>query len=402
MIKMNITHILFLKVFCLAVLGQLPRSSSLSSSTSSEAAQLTRARLTQALSSPSGKLTLSPEMLIPEPSNPTAILLQASAITQLSERVRSRAKANTAFLSANSLSSLRIFCNEQEDARGNFPGPVPVIYCGQSNSDEENDDDDDDDALDLSELAATGVSGILVSINEGAEISSIDTDIVGGEDSQWLSMYKNALEYGLQPVPEITVKDSTAATWKEEEMEALVEKISSLTGDDPVSILLTINPTIDENENSSDEDKDKDGDGETDTEPTENNIPLPIISKSLGRRVPIMASVRASAGENRIGEEAYLLKASGFTGAVLRRECVPGFPANSNLEYLSDFWSACIGDLKSTKSKAFSFRSKNNMQKSVGTQWANYQSDVISSGALGLSEGPDPGFDQESGDYKGF
>ena len=400
MIKMNITHILFLKVFCLAVLGQLPRSSSLSSSTSSEAAQLTRARLTQALSSPSGKLTLSPEMLIPEPSNPTAILLQASAITQLSERVRSRAKANTAFLSANSLSSLRIFCNEQEDARGNFPGPVPVIYCGQSNSDEENDDDDDDDALDLSELAATGVSGILVSINEGAEISSIDTDIVGGEDSQWLLMYKNALEYGLQPVPEITVKDSTAATWKEEEMEALVEKISSLTGDDPVSILLTINPTVGENENSSDEDKD--GDGETDTEPNENNIPLPIISKSLGRRVPIMASVRASAGENRIGEEAYLLKASGFTGAVLRRECVPGFPANSNLEYLSDFWSACIGDLKSTKSKAFSFRSKNNMQKSVGTQWANYQSDVISSGALGLSEGPDPGFDQESGDYKGF
>ena len=400
MIKMNITHILFLKVFCLAVLGQLPRSSSLSSSTSSEAAQLTRARLTQALSSPSGKLTLSPEMFIPEPSNPTAILLQASAITQLSERVRSRAKANTAFLSANSLSSLRIFCNEQEDARGNFPGPVPVIYCGQSNSDEENDDDDDDDALDLSELAATGVSGILVSINEGAEISSIDTDIVGGEDSQWLSMYKNALEYGLQPVPEITVKDSTAATWKEEEMEALVEKISSLTGDDPVSILLTINPTVGENENSSDEDKD--GDGETDTEPNENNIPLPIVSKSLGRRVPIMASVRASAGENRIGEEAYLLKASGFTGAVLRRECVPGFPANSNLEYLSDFWSACIGDLKSTKSKAFSFRSKNNMQKSVGTQWANYQSDVISSGALGLSEGPDPGFDQESGDYKGF
>lgn len=399
---MNISHILFLKVFSLAVLGQLPRSSSLSSSTSSEAAQLTRARLTQALSSPSGKLTLSPEMLIPEPSNPTAILLQASAITQLSERVRSRAKANTAFLSANSLSSLRIFCNEQEDARGNFPGPVPVIYCGQSNSDEENDDDDDDDALDLSELAATGVSGILVSINEGAEISSIDTDIVGGEDSQWLLMYKNALENGLQPVPEITVKDSTAATWKEEEMEALVEKISSLTGDDPVSILLTINPTIDENENSSDEDKDKDGDGETDTEPNENNIPLPIVSKSLGRRVPIMASVRASAGENRIGEEAYLLKASGFTGAVLRRECVPGFPANSNLEYLSDFWSACIGDLKSTKSKAFSFRSKNNMQKSVGTQWANYQSDVISSGALGLSEGPDPGFDQESGDYKGF
>jgi len=374
---------MFLQILCLIVV-QLPRSSSLSSS--SEAAQLARARLTNALSSPSGKLTLSPEMFIPEPSNPTAILLQASAITQLSERLRGRAKANAAFLSADSLSSLRTFCDEQEEAQGNFPGPVPVIYC-QSNtttSIEENDD------LELSELAAMGVSGILVSINEGSEISSFDTEIVGGEDSQWLELYKNALEYGLQPVPEITVKDSTAATWKEEEMEALVKKISDLTGVDPVSILLTINPTINEN---IDEDETE--------QPKE--LPLPVVSRSLGRRVPIMASVRASAGGNRIGEETSRLKASGFTGAVLRRECAPGFPANPNLEYLADFWSACIGNLKSTRSKTFNFRSKNNMEKNLSTQWANYQSDVISSGALGDDpDGPSTGFDQDSGDYQGF
>mmetsp|Transcript_32005 Transcript_32005/g.35852 ORF Transcript_32005/g.35852 Transcript_32005/m.35852 type:complete len:386 (+) Transcript_32005:41-1198(+) len=376
---------MFLQILCLVVV-RLPRSFSLSSS--SEVAQLTRARLTNALSSPSGKLTLSPEMFIPEPSNPTAILLQASAITQLSERIRGRAKANAAFLSADSLPSLRTFCDEQEGAQGNFPGPVPVIYC-QSNTTTSFEESDD---LELSDLALAGISGILVSINEGSEISSIDTEIVGGEDSQWLELYKNALEYGLQPVPEITVKDSTAATWKEEEMESLVKKFADLTGADPVSILLTINPTINE---SSDEDE---------TEQKKEELPLPVVSRSLGRRVPIMASIRSAAGGNRIGEETSRLKASGFTGAVLRRECAPGFPANPNLEYLADFWSACIGNLKSTRSKTFNFRSKNNMEKNLSTQWANYQSDVISSGALG--DDPDapssPGFDEDSGDYQGF
>jgi len=375
---------MFLQILCLIVV-RLPRSSSLSSL--SEAAQLTRARLTNALSSPSGKLTLSPEMFIPEPINPTAILLQASAITQLSECLRGRAKANAAFLSADSLSSLRTFCDEQKGAQGNFPGPVPVIYC-QSNTTTSVEESDD---LELSDLALAGISGILVSINEGSEISSIDAEIVGGEDSQWLELYKNALDYGLQPVPEVTVKDSTAATWKEEEMEALVKKIFDLTGVDPVSILLTINPTINEN-NDEDETEQKE------------ELLLPVVSRSLGRRVPIMASIRTSAGGNRIGEEISRLKASGFTGAVLRRECAPGFPANPNLEYLADFWSACIGNLKSTRSKTFNFRSKNNMEKNLSTQWANYQSDVISSGALG--DDPDapssPGFDQDSGDYQGF
>jgi len=381
--KMGNRH-MFLQILCLIVV-RLPRSSSLSSL--SEAAQLTRARLTNALSSPSGKLTLSPEMFIPEPINPTAILLQASAITQLSECLRGRAKANAAFLSADSLSSLRTFCDEQKGAQGNFPGPVPVIYC-QSNTTTSVEESDD---LELSDLALAGISGILVSINEGSEISSIDAEIVGGEDSQWLELYKNALDYGLQPVPEVTVKDSTAATWKEEEMEALVKKIFDLTGVDPVSILLTINPTINEN-NDEDETEQKE------------ELLLPVVSRSLGRRVPIMASIRTSAGGNRIGEEISRLKASGFTGAVLRRECAPGFPANPNLEYLADFWSACIGNLKSTRSKTFNFRSKNNMEKNLSTQWANYQSDVISSGALG--DDPDapssPGFDQDSGDYQGF
>ena len=349
----------------------------MSLSSPSEAAQLTRARLQQAMSSPSGKLTLSPEIFIPEPSNPTAILLQGPAITQLSSNIRAKAKANVAFLVASSLGSYRNFCKEQEEARGNFPGPVPVVYCA---------DDEDSDANlldDITEVAEAGVSGVLISINEGSEISSLD-DISG--DGEWLKMCNTVLENGLQPIPEIVVSESTAATWKEENMESLVEKLSELMGEDPVSILISINTSTSEEESE-----------------TEEPSPLPVVPKALGKRVPILASVRTGAGGGRLGGETARVKASGFTGAVLRRECVPGFPSNPSLDFSSDFWSACIGDLKSTRSKTFNFRSKNNMETNIATKWANLQSDVMDSGALGdMADSAPPGFDADAGDYQGF
>ncbi|VEU41984.1 unnamed protein product [Pseudo-nitzschia multistriata] len=351
-----------------------------SMSLSAEVAQFNRAQIQQALSSPSGKLTFSPEIVVPEARDPTAILLQGPAITQLSTNIRSRAKANVAFVTSDALGTFRTFCKEQEEARGNFPGPVPIIYCGAEN------DETKRIVEDLPEIADTGVAGVLVSINGGSEISSMG-DISGddSEPSSWLKICKNAIECGLQPIPEVVVKDSTAALWKEEEMEALVDKLSELMGEDPVSIVLTINPTS----------------SEEDSEATD--LPLPSISKSVGKRVSIMKSVQTAAGGGQLGEATRLIKASGFTGAFLRRECVPGFPASPNVEFSSDFWSACIGDLKSTRSKTFNFRSKNNMETQLATQWANYQQDVMDSGALGdMSDGPPPGFDAEGGDYQGF
>ena len=50
----------------------------------SEQAQLTRGRLYEALRSPSGKLTYSPEIIIPEPSDPTALLLQGNEVKKIS------------------------------------------------------------------------------------------------------------------------------------------------------------------------------------------------------------------------------------------------------------------------------------------------------------------------------
>ncbi|KAL3908854.1 MAG: hypothetical protein SGILL_008324 [Bacillariaceae sp.] len=353
----------------------------------SQDASMTRSRLSEALSSPSGKLTLSPELVIPEPANPTAILLQASQVKQLSETLRTKAKANCAFCSSKSgVGSIKTFCNEQEEARGNFPGPVPVIYCPAAVAGEDSSSDGGDDELDLAELAEAGASGLLVSIPN--TVNSVD-DI--NDDGEWAETCQQALESGLQPIPEVMVHDTSAASWGESDMEALVDKLAGIMSQDPVSILFTIQSTNAEEEEE---------ESEEEAEP----MPLPKISRSLGRRVPLIGSVSLSAGGGRLGEETARFKAAGFSGALLRQECIPGIKNNPSLEYVSDFWAACIGDLKSTRSKSFNFRSRNLMEKSVPLEWAKYQKSVIESGALGDPDdsGPPPGFNPDAGDYQGF
>ena len=107
--------------------GRVSSVVSLSTPARTDLSETARLILGQSLSSPSGKLTLSPEIVLPEPTDPTAILLQSSEIIKLSESIRS-AKSNAAFLSGT-VGAVRNFCTEQEGSRGNFPGPVPVVYC---------------------------------------------------------------------------------------------------------------------------------------------------------------------------------------------------------------------------------------------------------------------------------
>jgi hypothetical protein len=200
-------------------------------------------------------------------------------------------------------------------------------------------------------------------------------------DAKWVETCKAALEYGLQPIPEVIISDTTAASWKEADIEALVSKITELSGEEPVSILLTVNP----------EDEDQEV------------VSIPTVPKALGKKTPILGSVRVPAGENRMGEETARFKEAGYTGALLRSDCIPGFRMNMDLDFVGAFWSACIGDLKSLKSKSFNFQSRNWMNKSQSLEWAKYQNSVIASGALGdpaSSVGLD--LDEEGGDYKGF
>jgi hypothetical protein len=194
---------------------------------------------------------------------------------------------------------------------------------------------------------------------------------------------KVALKYGLQPIPEVTIAEESAASWTEEDVTKLVDKLSVLMGCDPVALLLSVNPKDDEDER-------------------EEPIALPPVPKSLRKRVQVLGSVRKSGGEGRLGKETNRFKDAGFAGAFLRSDCVPGFRMNMDLDLVSQFWGACIDDLKSTRSKSFSFRSRNNMEKSVGTQWANLQNSVISSGALGDPNEQVSIMDDSSGDYQGF
>ena len=341
---------------------------------------MARLILQQSLSSPSCKLTFSPEIVIPEPTDPTALLLQATEVTKLSQKVRTVAKANAALV-AGSVNALKTFCVEQEDARGNFPGPVPAIALS---------DGTDCSPAVLGDIAAAGAVGILLPVNGGEEIDSVEDVSAGGGDVLKAN-FAAALEAGLQPIPEVCLAggEGVETKWNEEEVTALVEAIAAqCDGVEPVGVLLTVNVPQEENADDDDDEEGKSDDSEEDVV-----IPLPQIPKTLAKRVPILGSVRAVAGGGRMGLMTRNLKSAGFTGAFLRRECVPGLTSTiTDLEAVSGFWSAAIGDLKSVKSKSFGFRANlDGVDESMRlpNEWYKYQKSVMESGALGdIGGGP--------------
>jgi len=352
------------------------RMTSTSGVGSSEAAELSRSRLRESFSSMSGKLTLSPEIIIPEPSDPTALLLQSTQIKNLSEQLRTKAKANSLWMSG-SLSSLQQITSEQEEARGSFPGPLPVIYCDYKDKQED---------CSFSSIKEAGAEGVLVTVNSQNIVSSPSDFVIDGDVK---SEFEGALGCGLQPIPEVLVDARSCSKWGDDDVMALVDNLAMQCGGDPVSIVLSF--TVDDNDS---------GEGD---EGEDEGIDLPLISQTVKEKLGILGSVRVLAGENRMGQYLDHLKGKGFSGAVLRCECVPGYRMNPDLEAVTNFWSAAISDLKSTKSKTFSFRSKNNMEKNLSTQWFNYQKDVMSSGALGEESAASVrDMDLDSGDYMGF
>jgi hypothetical protein len=355
--RVNNYNIMTNSLCLLSLLALLPVVDSFS-------AEAARSKLAAAFASPSGKLTLSPELVIPEPRDPTSILLLSNAVQTLSERIR-LCKTNAAFLQG-SLTALQTFTNEQSTAFGNFPGPVPVIYC--------------DCSAEFDEVASAGADGVMIPVcGSGVELKSFHEII--SSDATWVELCRAAVSAGLQPIPEVTIGQATAASWSEGDVESLIAAVVDAAGMEPVSIVLTVN-TVDDDQ----------------TEP----VTIPVIPKAAAKRVPILGSVRAMAGDNRLSEETMRFKDAGYSGTVLRSDCVPGFRLQPNLEIVGKFWQACITDLKSTRSKSFSFRSKNKMNVSTATKWGNYQQSVIESGALGDPDESSSVMDSEAGDYQGF
>lgn len=221
---------------------------------------LARTKLVAALSSPSGKLTLSPEVIIPEPKDATSILLLTNAVQTLSERVRS-CNSNVAFV-RGSIEALRTFTNEQSSALGNFPGPIPTVYCSSNKLEAQN----------LKEIVEAGADGLLLEMCNG-EVEALD--------QSWVDLWKASIAAGLQPIPEVAIGESIGASWGDSELNSLVSTLTDALGTEPAVIVLTINPSSD----GIDVDEGR-------------QLHIPSIPKSLSKRIPILGSLRVPAGES--------------------------------------------------------------------------------------------------------
>lgn len=360
------------------LLGAVTTVNSLSI-TESPRAQTARSRLAEAFRSPSKKLTLHPELVLPEPSDPTALLLRPSEVTKLSQTIRTRAKANAVFVEGT-VDALMPMGKEQEAARGNFPGPSPIIF---SLIDESNLSDN------LEELQeVVGVEGVLVTFFGGKEVESVDSYLEEAKSNPTLADQCGAIwEAGLQPIPEIILNPE--AEWPEDDVVRLVDAVKETCGGlDPVSIVFTNGQSAESEEDEEDE-------------PSAPKITIPT---SVAKRLAFVGSIRTTAGEGRMNYATSKLSACNFNGAFLRADCVPGYRLNPDLEVVGGFWSAAMGDLKSLKSKNFSFRSKVKLEKDVPMEWFNYQKSIMEDGSLGGPGGAGAGgeINSEGGDHKGF
>ncbi|KAL9183630.1 hypothetical protein ACHAXT_004486 [Thalassiosira profunda] len=351
--------------------------------TESSRAATARSRLSEAFRSPSKKLTLHPELVLPEPSDPTALLLRASEVTKLSATLRTKAKANAVFVEGT-IDALIPMGNEQEGARGNFPGPVPIVYSLV---------DEESLISSLEQLPGVdGVEGVMVPFFGGKEVDSADGFVEEAKNNPSLANDCGAIwEAGLQPIPEIVLAPD--AEWPEEDVVRLVDAVKDACGGlDPVSIVFT-NGEAAESEDASEEEE------AADEEPSTPNIAIPA---SVSKRLAFIGSIRTTAGGGRMNTATSSLSSCNFNGAFLRADCVPGYRLNPDLNVVGGFWSAAIGDLKSLKSKSFSFRSKVKLEKDVPMEWYNYQKDVMESGSLGGPGGGGGDLNPDNGDYQGF
>ncbi|KAL7576703.1 hypothetical protein ACA910_005628 [Epithemia clementina (nom. ined.)] len=421
----------------------------LSSSSSLDTLRQQRAnRLAQALSSPSGKMTYSPELALGEkPLDWTAIALEANAVQGLSKTLRD-AKANAIVLQG-SLTALQTCALEQETVLGRFPGPVPIIYCWTTTTTTTNDDDDDETPLQdqLLEISNAGADGLLVSVEVDDAWTTtstlLSTSTSMSTTAPWVQVCQSALDCGLQPIPELLVPTSMTGSnnHKAASVSQWVDQVCTLLGFDPVALLLTIRNNHHHHNNNDDsndaEPPEEEGsihppdlsvatlpyycpqqDSNSDNDVTSTTTTTTTSQrKRIKTRMPLLASIQRPTGEGRLQAESTRLKdeAGYLAGAVLRRQCLPpglqlSSTSNNNhqkqyatiLELWGPFWASCLNDLKSTRSKSFSFRAKNQMEKSVATQWGNYQKSILESGALGDPKESHSVVDEAAGDYKGF
>lgn len=245
--------------------------------------------------------------------------------------------------------------------------------------------------IQAADIASAGAIGMLLPLTTSA-ITSLDDISEGGDAEQYYKIYTEA---GLEPIPEVLLDESFAVECNVEELVDIIAK-QFCGGEEPAAVLVTVNTEVPLPSAKAADDESSDN---------EIDLPLPSVPRALKKRVPILGSMKCAA--QQVSKCAGKHKDAGFTGSVLRAECVPGGGRmNPDLKFVGDFWTYIVSDLKSVRSKSFGFRSKTdnlNVGDNVPGEWAKYQEDVISSGALGSKTiEQDPSFKSDDGTYRGF
>lgn len=274
--------------------------------------------------------------------------LRAMPMRALSQVLREAGVSCIAVRGRGSL--IEHICNEQAEARGMFPGPVPVMYIPAPGETVQEG---------IADLAKAGVSGVMISQTIGAEGVPLDQAVAA------LAAEAAAVHSAdLQAIVEIIV-DAAAG-----EDDSLVPKvlgdIQSKVRADGVVVSASAGPLM--------------------PPPTSMEVEMVVG----GVRAP-WNTIRSACDE---------MHAMGYSGALLRSECMP--LAARRIEDWGDFWKNIVMNVRSAKSKTLTIMVGQQQEKDA---MQAYVEKVKSSGQfdnLGKGESLGGDFDSSRGDFVGF
>lgn len=242
---------------------------------------------------------------------------------------------------------------EQAEAKGEFPGPIAVLYVQPVG--------EPLDALDAKAVAEAGASAVLLSLPAQVPCSGDELDAALAALAPVASA---AAECGLEVMVELSV--SASAEWDVAAAEAAFAKVEAATSCAAMVLGLRADKVQ----------------------------PLPDAFKGI-----VLASLRLP--WSQIDDVCDSLRAAGYCGALLRSECMP--MAASTVSDWGEFWAGIVTNAKSNKSRTVTIMV--GRQKKVDAMKA-YVEKVRASGQFevndGVSMGAAEGIDAGRGDYMGF
>ncbi|KAG8458548.1 hypothetical protein KFE25_003083 [Diacronema lutheri] len=243
---------------------------------------------------------------------------------------------------------------EQARARGEFPGPIAVVY--------EQPVGEPLDALDPAAVAAAGASAVLLAAPAALPCADAELDAALAALAPVLHACADA---GLEAVVELAV--SGAAEWDAARAGAQLARTEDVTA--CAALLLALR-----------------GDAV---------VPLPDALR--GR---VVAGLRLP--WSQIDGTCDALRSAGYCGALLRSECMP--MAAATVADWGEFWAGVVGSARSNKSKSVTVmvarqQKVNAMAAYVEKVKASGQFDELGEGS---SLGATQGLDTARGDYVGF